>query len=262
MALTGTAHAGQSNLIQRLPLQSSVFLLIFLFPVFAYADPQPTEDQRVHFWGSVDGDFRTAWRSRYVTEGRDNLDGDSIWVSSLNTGWNRLWAKVWYGISPDQKYDELNLFVGAIEKIGSLEFSAAYNHIRYPHNGEEGNEISLTAIWSDWFYGAELIIDGDYTFDDHGWFLTALLQKDWEVTPKLIMSGAGIFGLNQGYIPDGHNGANHVAIRADTEYFLISNWYLTAYATYSWALDRDIELRGDRQLIDMFYGGVGLRLYF
>lgn len=66
------------------------------------------------------------------------------------------------------------------------------------------------------------------------------------------MSGAGIFGVNQGYIPDGHNGANHVAMRADADYFLISDLYLTTYAIYSWALDKDPVRKGDRQLNDMF----------
>lgn len=55
----------------------------------------------------IEGQGQLGWESRYFSEGRDYLDGDSLLVGSFELGWNHLSGGVWYGYSPDQRYGEL-----------------------------------------------------------------------------------------------------------------------------------------------------------
>lgn len=84
------------------------------------------------------------------------------------------------------------------------------------------------------------------------------LSREVELTEQLSLGVDGIFGMNQGYVSDGHDGANHFALRVGLEYALTDSWPLAAHSVYSWALDRNDSAPGDDTLRDFFHGGLGL----
>lgn len=73
---------------------------------------------------------------------------------------------------------------------------------------------------------------------------------------------AGIFGVNQGYVSDGHDGANHVALHMNAEYALTDSWMLTVHAAHSWALEQDRDKPDDALLNDFFHGEFGVQKSF
>jgi hypothetical protein len=100
----------------------------------AYAhqsDPQQPFE-RPHAHDSPEFHIHTGWQSRYFSEGRDALDGDSIWASSFEFGLEHLAAGFWYGKSPDQSYDELQLSLALTQTFGDFETYIGYTHYIFP----------------------------------------------------------------------------------------------------------------------------------
>lgn len=202
------------------------------------------------------------WESRYLSEGRDELDGDSLYVSSFELSWKNLVGGIWYGSSPDQNYDELELSLALTHSIGDFEFYVGYSHIRFPFENEHEDELATGLVWSGLSNGIELSADITYSFETDGFFLEFSAGREFEITDQLSLSIAVPFAINQGFVDDGHEGANNIAIQMGLEYALSKSLSLTAHTTYSWALDRDSSLPGDEQLIDFFHGGIGLKWSF
>ena len=103
---------------------------------------------RPHAHESLEGHAHLGWESRYFSEGRDSLDGDSLFVGSFEMGWNHLAGGVWYGYSPDQRYDELQLSLALSQSIGDFDFYGAYTYLGFPFDGSHDNEIGAGAAWS------------------------------------------------------------------------------------------------------------------
>ena len=200
--------------------------------------------------------FQTGLESRYSLEGRDSLDGDAISATSLVLGWGRFTGGLWYGWSPDQNYEESRLTLGLTEQVGDFEFYASYTHLKFPDSDD--NEVGVGGVWSGLPLQFDMAVDTYYTFDADGAFWELSLSRAVEVSERLTFTGAGMFGINDGYIPDGHSGANHLGLRFGSEYSLTESLTITGHATYSWALKRNSRLAGDEQLGDFFHGGLGL----
>ena len=205
----------------------------------------------------IEGQVYLGWESRYLSEGRDELDGDSLYVSSFELSWKNLVGGVWYGSSPDQNYDELELSLALTHSIGDFEFYVGYSHIRFPFENEHEDELATGLVWSGLSNGIELSADITYSFETDGFFLEFSAEREFEITDELSLSVAVPFAINQGFVDDGHEGANNIAIQLGLEYSLSDAVSLVAHTTYSWALDRDSTLPGDDQLIDFFHGGIG-----
>lgn len=215
-----------------------------------------------HAHDSVEWHAHLGWESRYFSEGRDALDGDSLFTGSFEVGWQHLAAGVWYGYSPDQRYDELQLTVALTQSIGDFEFYGGYTYLRFPFDDSYDNELGIGVAWAGLPLDIELSADLYYSFDADGYFTEISVSREFAVTDQLSLHLSSPFGINQGYVADGHDGANHLALRLGLEYALSSSVSLTAHATQSWSLDRNGSLAGDEQLIDFFHGGVGLQWTF
>ncbi|NWK55209.1 hypothetical protein HW115_06280 [Verrucomicrobiaceae bacterium N1E253] len=224
------------------------------------------EVQRVfgypHAHENLEVQVHTTWESRYFSEGRDALDGDSLWATGFDAGWNHLTAGVWYGVSPEQSYNELQLSLGMTQSFGDFSVSAGYTHLRFPSDGAYDNELGLGLGWSNLPLDLELALDVYYSFDAQGAFSEVVLIKPVELTDGCDLYLSGVFGMNHGYVSDGHDGANHLALRAEFDCSLSEDCSLVLHGSYSWALDEDSGAPGDELLRDFFHGGVGLRWSF
>jgi hypothetical protein len=104
----------------------------------------------------------------------------------------------------------------------------------------------------------ELSADIYYSFEAEGFFAEFSLGRELKVSENFSVTVAGLFGMNQGYVSDGHDGANNLAIRMEGNLALSEAWSVVSHVTYSSAMDADASLVGDAQLIDFYHGGVGL----
>jgi len=214
------------------------------------------------FFHDVEASAQAGWESRYSSEGRDILAGDSLFVGSFDVARNRLSGGIWSGVSPDQRYEEVRLSLTLTQSIGALEYYAGYTHLRFPFDDSHDNELGMGLVWSGLPLGTELSADIYYSTDVEGYFSEISVSREFAITDQLTLSVTSPLGINQGYVSDGHDGVNHIAVQVGLDYAIERAMSLTVYAAQSWALDRDSTLAGDEQLIDFFYGGVGLQWAF
>ena len=218
---------------------------------------------RPHAHETIEGHAHIGWESRYFSEGRDALDGDSIFATSFELGWKHFSGGIWYGYSPDQRYDELQASLAFTQCIGeNFEYYLAYTHLQFPFEDAHDNELGVGFTISGLPCDIELSTDITYSFEEDGYFGEIAAGREFEISEPLTLNLSGIFGVNQGYVSDGHDGANHIALRLGMEYALNDCVSLVAHTAYSWALDTDSSAPGDEQLIDFFHGGIGLEWSF
>lgn len=241
---------------------SLVCCLVSALPVLCHEPEVQLPFERPHAHEVIEGHVHMGWESRYFSEGRDSLDGDSLIAGSAEIGWKHIAGGVWYGRSPDQRYDELQLTLALAQSIGDFEFYGGYTHLRFPFDDSHDNELGAGVTWSGLPLDVELSADVYYSFDAEGYFGEISAGRDFKITDPFSISFTTLFGINQGYVADGHDGANHLALRFGMEYALTDHLSAIAHATQSWALDRNAALPGDDQLVDFFHGGIGLQWTF
>ncbi len=210
----------------------------------------------------LEGHAYTSLESRYLSEGRDALDGDSLWVNSVEMAYGKFFGGIWYGSSPDQDYDELQLSLGYAESIGDLEIAVGYTRFEFPFESAHDNEAGTTLTWSNLPMGCALSADAYYSFEADGYFVELALGHEFELSDSFSVVAAGFMGINQGYVSDGHDGANNVGLRLEGTVALSGNWFFFSHMTYSWAIDANPALEGDAQLINFLHGGLGLMWEF
>ena len=78
---------------------------------------------KLHLHNKLEVHTHFGWESKYVLE-RDSLDGDSLWSSSVETGYEHLFGGMWYGRSTRNDFRELKLNAGVWsgERILCLSF--------------------------------------------------------------------------------------------------------------------------------------------
>jgi hypothetical protein len=203
--------------------------------------------------------MHTDLESRYASEGRDSLDGDAIASGTFELSWDAISAGLWYGKSPDQSYDELQLSTAFTWGWKDLEYYVAYTHLRFPHEGGHDHELGAGVSWSGLPAGMTLSLHGYHSVEAAGSFVVSSLSREFDLYDRLQLTPAIVYGINQGYVADGHDGPNHVELRLAGTYSLSSALKLTAHLSYSFALDRDaVRYAEDALLKDFFHIGIGL----
>ena len=242
---------------------SIAFSLLSMMAVYGHESEARQPFERPHAHDTLEFHAHLGWDSRYFSEGRDALDGDSLLSTSIEFGWKHFSGGIWYGNSPDQRYDELQVSLAFTQCIGDkFEYYLAYTHLQFPFEDAHDDELSIGFTLSGLPCDFELSTDITYSFEADGYFAEIAASKEFEVSEPLTLSLSGIFGINEGYVSDGHDGANHFALQLGLEYALSDKVSVVAHTTYSWALDEDSSAPGDDQLVDFFHGGIGLQWSF
>lgn len=205
----------------------------------------------------------TAWDSHYVSEGLDNLDGDRLMGATLEFSLDGFILGTWYANSPNGSYDELNAYLEYGFELGDFELYLGYNHLRSMSQNAHDNEIAAGVAYNGFSSGIVPAADWYYSFEAEGSFVELSLVREFEVAPWLTLTPGVVFGNNDGYIADGHNGANHLAATLSATIPLSDNVELGAYVSYNWAIDSDMAAHADDDALEDFvYGGVAMTLSF
>ena len=246
---------------------TSCLLFISAFSSFLAAhDSEPAIPfERTHSHSDLEGHFHLGWESRYYSEGRDNLAGDSIFTSSAEFGFEHFSLGYWYAISPEQNYDEFQLSAAYTDHIGDFDYYFSFTHIElfniFPTR-QFDNEIGFGISYGELPYDLSIAFDAYYSLAVSGYFAELSLEHSKEITDKLSITTTGILGLNQGYIPNGHDGLNHLALRAGLEYALSDSLSISTHLTYSAPLNRDPNAPDDQFLTNFFHSGINLQWSF
>jgi hypothetical protein len=195
--------------------------------------------------------------SHYVSEGRDNLDGDSLFGATLEGEAGGLIGGVWYANSPDTDYRELNLYTGYGMEVGAFEVTVGYTYLDFLSDDADDSEVGAGVAYGELPWGLTAALEGYYSFEAEGAFFEASLSAEHEVEEWLTLAPSIILGWNEGYIAEGHDGANHLAVLLEATFALAETVELGLYAACSWALDADPGVYADDALLDDFiHGGI------
>jgi hypothetical protein len=198
--------------------------------------------------------------SHYVSEGRDNLDGDALAGVTVEGESGGLSGGVWYAESPDRDYTELNLYAGYAFEIGAWEWTVGYTYLDFITDDADDSEVGVGVAYGNLPYGMTFGLEGYYSFDAEGAFFEASVSQETEVEEWLTLAPSLILGWNEGYIADGHDGANHIEVRIEATIALTDAFELGIFAAHTWGLDAEPKVYpDDGPLEDFVYGGIAIR---
>ena len=204
-----------------------------------------------------------AWDSRYVSEGRDNLDGNSLLSTTLEVGCAGFTFSTWYANSPEVAFSELDLGIEYGFEIGAWAAYFGFVHLRYPHDDATENELGAGLAYNGLPWGFVPAVAWTYLAETDGSYFETSLFRPIEVTDTIALEPGVIVGFNAGYMGDGHDGADHVALVLPVTFALTENVELSAYVSYQWAIDSDpVNCPDDELLRDFFWGGVAVGISF
>jgi hypothetical protein len=220
-------------------------------------------EQKSESADSLEANLSAGYESRYVSEGRDNLGGDSLLGTTLEVGYQGFTAGFWYANSPEADYEETNSWLQYNHALGDFEISVAYTHLRFLSDDDYDNELGLGVEYGALPWNLSVSALGYYSFDAEGSFFELGLNGEYEIKPWLTLSPYLLFGLNSGYITDGHDGANNLELGLAGEIPLGKNWSLVGHVSYNFEINSDpAKYAGDESLNNFFHGGVALMFSF
>ena len=238
----------------------SVFLLKLACE--AHEGDSARKVEAIHAHEDLAGHVHVGWESRYFSEGRDALDGKSLWTGSVELGYKHFSGGFWYGRSSNHAYDELQYSISLTQEKNDWSFYAGYTHLVFSKEDETDDEWSFGIAYDDLPYSLGTSIDGTYSMDAKGFFYEWSTYHEFSIGEKSAALITGTLGLNDGYVSDGNDGANFYALSAQVDRKLSNNYLVFCHVMQSFAIDRDLTLAGDDQLEDFFHFGLGLQLNF
>ena len=203
----------------------------------------------------------SAWDSRYVSEGRDNLDGDALVGGTVELETSGVLAGAWYGSSPDTEYDEMNLYVEYGAQVGDVALAAGYTWLSFRTDDEDDHELFAGVAYDGLPGGVRPSVEATWSAEADGGFVEASLSGVLDPVERLAVEPFVTAGFNEGYVSDGHDGFNHVAAGLAAAVSLAEGVELSALIAYTWAVNAD-ETRhpGDAGLEDFAYGGIAITM--
>lgn len=203
------------------------------------------------------------WSSRYVTEGRDNLAGGGLSSVMLETEIAGFLFGAWNAHSQGADYQEQNYFAEYGFEFLGAEFYVSYIHLQFQSDHAHDNELGAGVALPDAFFGLTPAFDWYCSLEADGSFFEFSLSRECEITDRIVLAPSVTFGANDGYIADGHNGANHLVFQLTATCQITDAIALEAYLAQSFAIDENPALfADDGSLGDLFYGGVALSIEF
>jgi len=236
--------------------------LSFLSQLSAHQGEASKPFQMVHLHDAMQVHAHFGWESRYVLEGRDSLDGGSLWSSSVEASYDHVFGGLWYGRSSSNDFRELHLGLGLKQETGNFEYYLAYTHLLFPAEETSDSEWGAGISYDALPFGMETGLDLVYSADAKGTFIEWSLSKSFEVLDSWESSLGSTLGWNEEFVSDGHNGLNHFSLNASGQRSLTEHLGLVLHAAQSWAIDRDLALDGDASLKDVFHFGLSLEAEF
>lgn len=200
------------------------------------------------------------YHSRWISEARDSANGKALRAVSATVMRGNWALSSWAGANDKRQYDQLEFGISRFYHTGPLQLSVGYTHFRYYADEALDNEWSFSVSWEDQDdSGIVLSAESYYSRVQRGawWNLglhAPLLETATATGAQLSAAFKAVFGVNDGYISDGHDGANGLETGIELGYSLTESIALSAYMAHNTALDVDANLAGDDNLQNLWFG--------
>tara|TARA_R100000789_G_scaffold47851_1_gene48537 strand:- start:248 stop:919 length:672 start_codon:yes stop_codon:yes gene_type:complete len=152
----------------------------------------------------LEGSFQSQWQSRYVTEGRDNLDSNPLVSAGVDLTHQAVTAGVWQAWANGSDYRENNLFV---EYAPYVEHWSPYLNVTYLQFHPQGADdvetgAGFTAPIQPWL---SVSLDGTWSKQASGAFYALTLHTQRELIPNLTGKLHITQTYDDGYASDDYN---------------------------------------------------------
>lgn len=205
---------------------------------------------------SPSGAIGMAWDSKYISEGRNNLEEGGLVstfaVVEFETEAGAFGVETWFGSSVDTPYTEFNVALSWAKTVGQIDLALGYSYLAFTQDDEDDHELSAE-ISSEVFGGLLPFLAAVYSVEADGSFFELGLTREWEITERLAISPYALIGFNQGYVADGHDGANHAATGLVASIALLENLHLDLSAVASFPLDKEEQTFADDEALEELY---------
>jgi hypothetical protein len=203
--------------------------------------------------------FVSLWESKYVSEGRNNLDDGGLFSLEAVMEWDGLVGGVWFAVGDDEDYQEVNAFIEYGTAVGPVDLSVGYARLEFLKDYEEDNEFAAGAALNNIPYIIPSI-DYVYSTEADGGFLEVTLQSEFSFfDEKFILEPYMLQAFDFGFVTDSHDGRNNFQVGIAASLSLTETFALVGSASHSWAQD-DIEQEGDDD--DLSWGAIGVAAAF
>ncbi|GAA4894289.1 hypothetical protein GCM10023333_29290 [Ferrimonas pelagia] len=198
---------------------------------------------------AADIELALGYDSKYLSEGRDNLDeGGIAWAEGVAAFDNGVALSLAYGYAtdPNEDYDELNVGVEYGVELGDLSVYGSYTRLEFFEDGESDNELGAGLLYGglDWF---EPFVDYVYSSEAKGSFVEMGIQREFELTERVSLKPYVIAGLDYGYANPDHSGQNHMAVGAEIAFQLTERLALTGLIEHTEAHRQVVREEGIEQ---------------
>ena len=205
----------------------------------------------------LEGSFQSQWQSRYVTEGRDNLDSNPLVSAAVDLTRQAITAGVWQAWANGSDYRENNLFV---EYAPYVEHWSPYLNVTYLQFHPQGADdvetgAGFIAPLQPWL---SVSLDGTWSKQASGAFYALTLHARRELAPDWTGKLHITQTYDDGYASEDYNGPNHREVGAHLLWDVLPALELHAGWQHSWA-GEDVRRDGGN---DLSWGQIGLISYF
>lgn len=195
--------------------------------------------------------------SKYVSEGRNNLDNGGIVWTTASVQKDGLNVYATMGRGTDQHYIEWNFGLEyGFDLSEDIEASLGYQRLEF-YGDERGhdNELFSTLAYTgvDWLTPS---VSYTYATEAKGYFVEVSLHSHWDISDGFSISPYVTQAFDFQYATEEHDGANHIQFGVESEFLLTRSIAISAHVSHSIALN-DIERENPNSsgLNETFIGG-------
>ncbi|GLS84994.1 hypothetical protein [Paraferrimonas haliotis] len=211
-------------------------------------------------------DAGLGWESKYVSEGRNNLDKGGIGWAHIGANKDGLSLFADVGRGDQTNYTEYNLGIAYGISVSDLDIEVGFTRIEeYPERANSYNELSAIASYGRYHW---LVPTVEYLYNakEDGSFLTLGLESYWELSENLSITPYLFQSWDYGYATKDHNGDNNVQFGVNLDYAISEQWTVNANLNRSIAGDDiKIERIDEGETLDNInqtFGGISISYSF
>lgn len=213
--------------------------------------------------------LRTETLSRYITEGRDNLEEGGLYAISATAVLPRINVSLWYGesmknqspeffddrVSKNKLYQELSTTLELPFTLGNVESYIGYTHFAFIADSSHDDELSFGAAFTGWS-GLTPAIDVVYSNDAKGEFVELSLTTELFTAQNILFEAYTAVAWDFGYASKRSDGLNNTQLGISLSYALCHHIQSELFATKSFA-KKDIDKEEGRHTS---WGGIAVSI--
>lgn len=156
------------------------------------------------------------YATRYISEGRDNLDAGGIATASIDSSRGAFGVGVWTAEATSQGYGETELYVAARHDVGEhISIDSRLSYFRFsdvPGPSDDIEGLLALGYNRDWY---ALWIETYYSHRAGGYF-TSVGQSAGSEFGEWRLEAFMATGINRDYVAGESNGINNVVVGLNT----------------------------------------------